>query len=65
MFFMQFTVSVPRPWQRSLPDVVIILIIVLVCAHAAPNGTLPLALSGWLGSHLLRARSVTELIRQR
>ena len=46
--------SDPRPWLHTVPRVVIILIIVLVCAHAAPDGALPLALGGWLGSYLLK-----------
>jgi hypothetical protein len=60
MYFMQFTVTTPRPWLRSLPGVVIIVIIILVTAHAAPGAVVPLGLGGWLSCHLLGIGSSAE-----
>jgi hypothetical protein len=41
-----------KPWSRTWPMVIVVVIIVLITARWEPGAALPLGLGGWLGSWL-------------
>lgn len=60
MIFVHFTLAASRPLMRSLPGLVIILIVVLVCARLDQAAALPLALGGWIGNYLVASRRAND-----